>query len=210
MGIRFLCPNGHKLNVKTFLAGKRAICPDCGARVLVPFPVDAEERGTASTDSLRTTVSSLASGSITILPNSDVEFASPSVVVATMPNQAASPEVQPVPISQPAPADDALPDSIIAAHSIQPQSSTDADETPDNPHIMRRQRVQRRQLQIAIMLLCMVIALAVALVWVLRRDAAPQPTAEPETKTTQLFPAVPTSISVIVPSCATYCGDSAT
>ncbi len=31
MGIKFLCPNGHKLNVKSFLAGKRAICPRCGA-----------------------------------------------------------------------------------------------------------------------------------------------------------------------------------
>ncbi len=36
MGIKFLCPNGHKLNVKTFLAGKRAICPKCGARLIVP------------------------------------------------------------------------------------------------------------------------------------------------------------------------------
>jgi hypothetical protein len=36
MGIKFLCPNGHKLNVKSFLEGKRAICPKCGARVVVP------------------------------------------------------------------------------------------------------------------------------------------------------------------------------
>ena len=36
MGIKFHCPNGHKLNVKSFLSGKRAICPKCGARVLVP------------------------------------------------------------------------------------------------------------------------------------------------------------------------------
>jgi hypothetical protein len=36
MGIRFLCPNGHKLNVKSDLAGKRAICPDCGAKLVVP------------------------------------------------------------------------------------------------------------------------------------------------------------------------------
>ncbi len=36
MGIRFHCPNGHKLNVKTFLAGKRGICPDCDARFIVP------------------------------------------------------------------------------------------------------------------------------------------------------------------------------
>ncbi len=36
MGIKFLCPNGHKLHVKVFLSGKRAICPKCGARVVVP------------------------------------------------------------------------------------------------------------------------------------------------------------------------------
>jgi len=37
MGIRFYCPNGHKLNVKSFLAGMRGICPHCGARVNIPL-----------------------------------------------------------------------------------------------------------------------------------------------------------------------------
>jgi hypothetical protein len=37
MGIRFLCPNGHKLNVKADLAGKRASCPNCGAKLVVPL-----------------------------------------------------------------------------------------------------------------------------------------------------------------------------
>ena len=36
MGIRFYCPNGHKLNVKAFLAGRRGICPHCGAKVQIP------------------------------------------------------------------------------------------------------------------------------------------------------------------------------
>jgi hypothetical protein len=36
MGIRFFCPNGHKLNVKAFLAGKRGICPDCDVKFIVP------------------------------------------------------------------------------------------------------------------------------------------------------------------------------
>ena len=36
MGIRFFCPNGHKLNVKEFQAGRRGICPFCGARILIP------------------------------------------------------------------------------------------------------------------------------------------------------------------------------
>ncbi len=36
MGIRFYCPNGHKLNVKSFQAGRRGICPHCGAKVQIP------------------------------------------------------------------------------------------------------------------------------------------------------------------------------
>ena len=36
MGIRFECPNGHRLNVKAFLAGKRGVCPDCDAKFIVP------------------------------------------------------------------------------------------------------------------------------------------------------------------------------
>jgi hypothetical protein len=37
MGIRFYCPNGHKLHVKSFLAGKRGICPHCGVPVDIPY-----------------------------------------------------------------------------------------------------------------------------------------------------------------------------
>ncbi len=36
MGIRFCCPNGHKLNVKTELAGKIGVCPKCGAKTTIP------------------------------------------------------------------------------------------------------------------------------------------------------------------------------
>ncbi len=37
MGIRFYCPNGHKLNVKAELAGKMGICPKCGVHMLIPL-----------------------------------------------------------------------------------------------------------------------------------------------------------------------------
>jgi hypothetical protein len=43
MGIKFLCPNGHKLHVKSFLSGKKAICPKCGARVIVPSDPNASD-----------------------------------------------------------------------------------------------------------------------------------------------------------------------
>ncbi len=36
MGIKVHCPNGHELHVKSFLAGKRGICPECGARFSIP------------------------------------------------------------------------------------------------------------------------------------------------------------------------------
>lgn len=55
MGIKFQCPNGHKLHVKNFLAGKRAICPKCGARVVVPAEssmVAASEPEAAGDESL--------------------------------------------------------------------------------------------------------------------------------------------------------------
>jgi len=36
MGIRFFCPNGHRLHVKAFQAGRRGICPHCGASMEIP------------------------------------------------------------------------------------------------------------------------------------------------------------------------------
>jgi hypothetical protein len=37
MGIKFYCPNGHKVNVKSFLAGKKGLCPKCGVRIDIPL-----------------------------------------------------------------------------------------------------------------------------------------------------------------------------
>ncbi len=37
MGIRFYCPNGHKLNVKEFQRGLNGFCPFCGVRVHIPL-----------------------------------------------------------------------------------------------------------------------------------------------------------------------------
>ena len=46
MGIKFYCPNGHRLNVKSYLAGKRGICPHCGARLRIP-PESQQEAAVA-------------------------------------------------------------------------------------------------------------------------------------------------------------------
>lgn len=45
MGIRFFCPNGHKLNVKSELAGKIGICPKCQARMTIPTASVCESSG---------------------------------------------------------------------------------------------------------------------------------------------------------------------
>lgn len=37
MGIRFFCPNGHSLNVKSELAGKIGFCPKCNVRMVIPM-----------------------------------------------------------------------------------------------------------------------------------------------------------------------------
>ncbi|HEV7279224.1 MAG TPA: GYF domain-containing protein [Pirellulaceae bacterium] len=45
MGIRVFCPNGHRLNLKSHLAGKQGICPHCGMTVTIPSLEKAEELG---------------------------------------------------------------------------------------------------------------------------------------------------------------------
>ena len=49
MGIKFRCPNGHKLHVKSFLAGKKGVCPKCGIRVDVPLATNLDEAEDAPT-----------------------------------------------------------------------------------------------------------------------------------------------------------------
>lgn len=53
MGIRFYCPNGHKLHVKSFQAGMRGICPYCGAKVHIPLK--STRRSTREIKALRET-----------------------------------------------------------------------------------------------------------------------------------------------------------
>ena len=37
MGIKFRCPNGHKINVKSHQAGKKGLCPKCETQVDIPL-----------------------------------------------------------------------------------------------------------------------------------------------------------------------------
>lgn len=53
MGIRFYCPNGHRLNVKTELAGKRGYCPHCNVKVLIPTVSEIDQPKSDLPDPLR-------------------------------------------------------------------------------------------------------------------------------------------------------------
>ena len=53
MGIRLQCPNGHKVHVKAFLAGKRGVCPQCGATFDIPRDIPSAA-GDATGDEIAT------------------------------------------------------------------------------------------------------------------------------------------------------------
>jgi hypothetical protein len=71
MGVRFECPAGHKLHVKADLAGKRGICPECGAKFIVPsFSGQrvAEDLGAATNSTVEASAPALASTVSTVTP----------------------------------------------------------------------------------------------------------------------------------------------
>jgi hypothetical protein len=169
MGIRFLCPNGHKLNVKSFLAGKRAICPDCGARVLVPTP---EETGATR---------QVGIGSVAIANPPDpsagfnvTDTASPSIVISVVPTEpnASLPQTSPPLESFSLPP---LPESLNAGASPAPVIQVPDDDTQAQ---LRRERARQKQMIFAIGLLALVIVLAAIMVWVLSRSLNPAPVEE--------------------------------
>src|SRR5262245_28284933 len=66
MGIKFHCPQGHKLNVKAFLAGKRGVCPKCGTKVRIPLVSEPElaDSEVEETDATESPVKSNGSGKV--------------------------------------------------------------------------------------------------------------------------------------------------
>jgi GYF domain 2 len=66
MGIKFHCPQGHKLNVKAFLAGKKGVCPKCGTKVRIPLTSEAAlaDSEVEETDASESPVKSNGSGKV--------------------------------------------------------------------------------------------------------------------------------------------------
>src|SRR4029078_5103518 len=101
MGIRFNCPNGHKLNVKEFLAGKRGVCPQCGAKFIIPMPAEAAVPGLSQ--SVVIGLSQSIEIAVSPAPNQQVASVapSPSVIIPVTEIELVAVEPVPQPVAPP-------------------------------------------------------------------------------------------------------------
>lgn len=119
MGIKFYCPNGHKLNVKNYLAGKKGICPYCNEKFLIP------EESTKSQVAALTESQAQAPGSVVTPQTGTVHNQSAPTV-----NQPAYPGAPiPMPVQQ-APAGDEEASAVIAKTGAPPTSAQAAESAP--------------------------------------------------------------------------------
>lgn len=108
MGIRFLCPTcSHKLNVKSFLAGKRGVCPQCGAGLDIPLESQINKDGSGA-----------AAGGGGTSPSSDDDPQELTLPLAYPASPASFPASQPV--RSPAPRANLTPGPQISPVVAQP------------------------------------------------------------------------------------------
>lgn len=177
MGIRFNCPNGHKLNVKEFLAGKRGVCPQCGAKFVIPMPAEA-----AVTESpLPVGIGSSQSVEIAVSPSASHQVASaspspsPSIIIPVTEIELVplEPVLQPAVHAPEIPLAAGLPESILAGSP--PIVAAPVGVAPEAVLPSPRERSRRNQMVISLLLLALVVLLAGVLVWVLKREANQTP-----------------------------------
>jgi hypothetical protein len=152
MGIRFLCPNGHRLNVKEDLAGRRGICPNCGAKFLIPS-ADGSQQPVA--------VAATAAINPTVVRGSP----DPAHAASGVRKPAQNADLRTTPFDIPmadSPAVGQLPtfDEPVA-NAVSPPA-------PVSKYVASRARARRNQTTIAILLLLAVLVLAPVLVLVLQ------------------------------------------
>ena len=139
MGIRFTCPQGHRLHVKSFLAGKRGICPHCGARFDIPLTdtgrVDAVFAPRHQSRRLQpgSSAIAIAQGITTSVPAVNGELSSAATATADAPaeSEAASWYVRPTSGGQYGPIDDQLVRQWIRESRLAADSLVWRDDWPD-------------------------------------------------------------------------------
>jgi hypothetical protein len=168
MGIRFNCPNGHKLNVKEFLAGKRGVCPQCGAKFIIPTP--AEGAAMEVPQPVGVGLSQSGEVPVSLVPSQQDASMSPSVIISVTDNDLAPPElgVPPEILGAPIPVAEVLPTSIVAVPAP-------IEVPPEVAVTSHRERSRRNQIVISLLLLGLVVLLAGILIWVLKREADKAP-----------------------------------
>ena len=134
MGIKFYCPNGHKLNVKSFLAGKRGICPQCGAKVDIPAEVAAATASPQPASTPRTQFGTKvpAAGPVAAVPTTPNPAPAATTPVRPAPGPGASGPGAPPTVSPGAPAAGAFPVSI--APGVVPARTVPADPIAEAPN----------------------------------------------------------------------------
>jgi hypothetical protein len=174
MGIRFSCPNGHKLNVKTFLAGKRGVCPQCGAKFVVPPADESTDGNDAQSRAIG------QSHSVEILSPSAIQtmstVAAPSVIITVADSGITRAPTAPA-VTQPqagaaASIDEAAtdwPPSIVNQAPPQTVPTNPAADSTQTQIASERRRARGLQAAISIALFATVIVLAFVLVIVMKR-----------------------------------------
>jgi hypothetical protein len=116
MGIKVTCPNGHKLNVKSFLAGKRGVCPHCGEKFDIP-PQKGEEEAVGSVSSLA--AATQGSEAVVSTPTAAVENRNPgtSVPAAAWSPASKTPDQPAAASPRGAPAAASLPLPVAPVHT---------------------------------------------------------------------------------------------
>jgi hypothetical protein len=156
MGIRLTCPNGHKLHVKAFLAGKRGICPHCGISFLIPLdhglttPTDVPQ----AAPSLPRTIPPIQQSK----QDQQLAEGSPSVVIAVAVSPTAT-EPKASTRNTDSPPTHGLPPKIEAQPKLY---------SPQN-YVYRREARRRKQWNLTLALLLTVFVLALILFWILSR-----------------------------------------
>jgi hypothetical protein len=164
MGIRFACPNGHQLHVKEYLAGKRGICPSCGAKFVIPADGDSVQSAPVAVPAELTARSNADAAQQAANPSIIIPLAGEKPIAPVSSSPAPQIDVFSPPVSQPIPQVDAVlsagPSPVVITESEQPTS-------PATTYVAHRERVRRNRTRIAIVLLLLVILLAGVLVWML-------------------------------------------
>jgi len=165
MGIRFSCPNGHRLNVKEHLAGKRAICPSCGAKFVIPAAGESNDDaspgiGVDAGLAQSTSVASPAGPPSIVIAVADAPQSSPSVAPAAPAASVNATEKR---------QDESAPPIPVVALKQSPfvVSQSDRPEPTVSKYVAHRIRSRRLQTNIAIALLIAVVVLGIVLIWVL-------------------------------------------